>query len=389
MSSEQTKKKAKVTRSVLSSAAEQICNHEDLLTEILVKLPAKSLIKFKLVSKQWRCLISSHRFCLYHTRSFPTKPSALFIDAYICSPPSEFCFFPLTHDCVRLPPFDFVDLPNVQILQSCAGLLLCVSDSFVRDRARRYFICNPTVRRFKMLSFPIERSSFVVNLAFDPIKSLHYKIVLVRTLKTEAPCQTMLDKPQWSIDIYSSETDSWSLSKIKFTPLKDMVYGSGVFFKGAIYWYYDCRELHYFDVENECLKTMPMPPVKKVKCHCFGEFGGYLRITVAYLPSALLSFSVFEMAEDRSYWYLKYSLNRSFLSLMPVPVKSYQLVCAIQLKEGDLLFAVDKDGEGISYNLKDGTSKRVHCPKFDRTRFRRLDHIWYLACHYTETLYCI
>ncbi|XP_040964778.1 uncharacterized protein [Gossypium hirsutum] len=53
---------------MINSAAEKIAYNQDLLTQILLRLPTKSLIKFKSVSKLWQFIISDPDFCLSHTR---------------------------------------------------------------------------------------------------------------------------------------------------------------------------------------------------------------------------------------------------------------------------------------------------------------------------------
>ncbi|MBA0728418.1 hypothetical protein Golax_001319, partial [Gossypium laxum] len=48
-------------------------------------------------------------------------------------------------------------------------------------------------------------------MAFDPLKSPYYKVICVREV---------LDQPSnYKPDVYSSETDSWTLSRIKNEPL--------------------------------------------------------------------------------------------------------------------------------------------------------------------------
>ncbi|KAJ6976543.1 hypothetical protein D5086_022765 [Populus alba] len=73
---------------VPSSSAEVIGNNLDLVTEILLRVPAKPLLKFKCVSKQWLSLISDPKFCVSHTHHQPpTAPSALFLLNYLASSP--------------------------------------------------------------------------------------------------------------------------------------------------------------------------------------------------------------------------------------------------------------------------------------------------------------
>ncbi|GMJ10968.1 hypothetical protein like AT5G07610 [Hibiscus trionum] len=376
-------------------SAEEIGYNEDLITEILLNLPAKSLVRFKVVSKQWMSIISGTNFCLAHTRCLhakgSVKPSALFIVRRYGQ--LSGMLLPLTRDCIRLPCFDFVDAPNVNILQSCNGLLLCASKTGYQPAwtNARYFICNPTTRKFKMLSIPrrlLQEFIFLsINLAFDPLKSPHHKIIYLRRKR-----EGLLP---WEfvgfIDIYSSETNSWSLSICKFSFGHGVEFSKGVFFNGAIYWFCETHRSSYFDIENECMKSIPMPRFETFRHWYFGESGGYLNFTIAY--SSSYAFQVFEMAADRSSWYLKYRLNLTDLtfykSVLSHSFGSIKYFCGIQSgEEGDSIVLVFEDGSTLSCNLKDRTIKKgLHCAALipDGHYF----HLQLWGSQYFETLACI
>ncbi|MBA0742294.1 hypothetical protein Gogos_015363, partial [Gossypium gossypioides] len=61
------------------------------------------------------------------------------------------------------------------IFQSCNGLHLCIS-------WKRFFIYNPTTKKFKWFFVPSpeckDRRLLAISLAFDPLKSTHHKLVL-------------------------------------------------------------------------------------------------------------------------------------------------------------------------------------------------------------------
>ncbi|OMO62633.1 hypothetical protein COLO4_32988 [Corchorus olitorius] len=84
-------------KTTTSNSAEQIGYSEDLLMEILLRIPPKSLLQLKLVSKQWRSLISSTSFRLSQTRMKASlKPYALFIDTLSLA--SEIAVLPINPD---------------------------------------------------------------------------------------------------------------------------------------------------------------------------------------------------------------------------------------------------------------------------------------------------
>ncbi|XP_022743820.1 F-box protein At5g07610-like [Durio zibethinus] len=210
---------------------------------MFTRVPTKSLLRFKCVSKQWLCIISEPNFTLAHARCHQAngylKPSALL----------------LNNDYTRTPEFQVVPLNSENHGSKGDTLRFCrlfssadYCNSVVNDKdcGHRYFICNPTTRQFKRFSFPcreFEERLISVNLAFDPLLSPYYKIIAIRE-------QEELSGEFW-INLYSSETDSWRFLGKNFHPPSGICFRTGVFFKGMVHWCSDeyyCEELpsYYF-----------------------------------------------------------------------------------------------------------------------------------------------
>ncbi|XAR66102.1 hypothetical protein NMG60_11012186 [Bertholletia excelsa] len=176
----------------LSRSAEQLSwnikqqrtfSNDDLLTEILLRLPTRPLLQFKSMSKCWLSFITHPSFYLLSLRCCnAATPSGLFIHrrSHINKP--EYHFIPF-FDHYHKPPFRtlaFVPKPSgTKILQSCNGLL-CYSTSRVEQTIPKYYVCSPTTKLFSMLLTPKTGSSspvsvHVVCLAFDSVKSPYYE----------------------------------------------------------------------------------------------------------------------------------------------------------------------------------------------------------------------
>ncbi|KAB1995847.1 hypothetical protein ERO13_D13G165650v2, partial [Gossypium hirsutum] len=155
---------------------------------------------------------------------------------------------PLKHNGrVRVPFFDYLNsTPSIDFLQSCYGLFLCKSKiGNLKNVISRYFICNPSTKKFKELSSPEnpfkDYIKFYVNMVFDPLKSPYYKVICVR----KAPDQPSNYKP----DIH------WNC-----------------------YW----KDSFYFDAENEPL-TMPISTTEAPQmCSYMGKCRGVLYVSVTY-----------------------------------------------------------------------------------------------------------
>ncbi|XP_022718751.1 F-box protein At5g07610-like [Durio zibethinus] len=359
--------------SIIITSAETIGNNPDLLTQIFLRLPTKPLLKFKCVSKQWLSLISNPHFCLCHTRHHQTNgfltPTALLLKWYFTLP-SEFDVVPLTHNNIRVPFFDYMNYaPNINVIQSCYGLFLCESvvDS-PKDIISRFFICNPTTKKFKELSFPkkpFQGSKSYVSMAFVPLKSPHYKIVCVRKVSDKSS--------KYELDIYSSETDSWSLSRISFCVEGSIRFNDAVFCNGKIHWNCYRRDSLYFDVENESLEPLPMPistmEAPKERSY-LGECRGVLYIAVTYFVFICSEFDVFEMDSDYSCWTLKHRLYiGGLVKDFPEIIWSYNYdqspgfsdVCITQFeKEEDPKVVVWVENKVIFYDFMDGAWKSLY-----------------------------
>ncbi|GKC98466.1 granule-bound starch synthase [Tanacetum coccineum] len=161
------------------SSVHKVLSNDDLLMEILLRLPVVSLHIFKPVCKQWISLITSPTFTLTRTRS-PTvdPPSGLIIGRWSDPFGYDFVSFDPRIPAKRSILFRF-NL-EVRTVESCNGLLLC----YIPGPNDKYCVCNPLINMFKML--PRKHTSYYerngiddMKMAFDPNKSHHYKVVHV------------------------------------------------------------------------------------------------------------------------------------------------------------------------------------------------------------------
>ncbi|KAE8659320.1 hypothetical protein F3Y22_tig00116962pilonHSYRG00063 [Hibiscus syriacus] len=250
---------------LMNRSAEEIGNNHDLLTQLLLRLPTKSLLKFKCVSKQWLSLISDPQFCLSHTRH-QHRDDDRFLE------------------------------PTALLLKD--------------DSVSGYFICNPTTKKFKKLSFPrnpFKACDFYVSLAFDTLKSPHYKIIVVR--------EVSVNSYEFEMDIYASETNCWKVSEFNFKADDErMAFEDAVFCNGKLHWNSCGNELLYFDDEKGSFQIMQMPTPSsdhhQLEIHrYFGEINGNLHLAVTYHVYIALGLNVHQMSSDYSHWFLKHRLN--------------------------------------------------------------------------------
>ncbi|KAF1877663.1 hypothetical protein Lal_00040381 [Lupinus albus] len=214
---------------------------EYLVHEILLRLPVKSLLRFKCVSKQWLALISEPNFCHSHTlrlyissRVFPSS----FLLAPVDSPNCQVISLK-TINVSHSFKFHNVKIPRGTVIQSCNEF--------------EYFVCNPTTNKFVPVIFPTQQfSDSVLSLfiCFEPLKSRYYKLVSFRFNKSCRDMGNILSYEMiidrgYVINVYSSETSSWSESGFTFSsPIGVIpVQPYSVYFNGSLYWHdYDLRK---------------------------------------------------------------------------------------------------------------------------------------------------
>jgi hypothetical protein len=185
--------------------------NDDLLVEILSRVPAKSLCRFKCVSKHWLGITNDR----HHRRKLPQTLAGFFYTSTYERdiPISSLRFVSASgSSCPLIYPY-LAFLPSnlkVEVFDCCNGLLLCRSwsDSDAGDDFR-YIVCNPATEQWLVLPDPSHAGDVgKVRLGFDPAMSPHF-YVFVELLHLH--CQGLgFDYRIDGVDMYSSETGRWA-----------------------------------------------------------------------------------------------------------------------------------------------------------------------------------
>ncbi|KAG8372344.1 hypothetical protein BUALT_Bualt12G0056300 [Buddleja alternifolia] len=289
-------------RSVAPNSAAIIGGNDDLLLQILIFFPAKSLVRFKLVSKHWHSLISDSSFSELHTlrhRHGP-KPQPSFL---LRSTTSQFFHFDPT--VKKLTTFRF-KFPFVNILQSCNGLILLEGKNTQYGR-KNYYIYNPaTMQSRKLLIDDAEKKTFSgLCLVFNPSKSYHYQVICFRKDKNI----NWPELGEW-FEVYDSETHTWIYGR-KTTYTRPNTYCNGVYCNGDIF-YIRLRPRPLCFVPNDDFYSVSkIPRIRSPgeKRTCVMESNGYLHYMVQSLHMDKKYICVYEMNEDYYSWFVKYRVD--------------------------------------------------------------------------------
>ncbi|GJM85533.1 hypothetical protein PR202_ga01991 [Eleusine coracana subsp. coracana] len=177
---------------------------DEIVTEVLLRLPVKSLLRFRAVCRSWAATISSDAFCALHmampeddghhtslaqTKLLAVAPTAAY-DAtalYSCSPQGPRADLLFTLDDVK---GDFVD----GVAAPCRGLTL-LYDAV----APAYYVVNPSTRAFTRLPPCLDVRHSSVGLAFDA-RAKEYKVMRLFTKQND---------PDMTCEVYTLGAHSW------------------------------------------------------------------------------------------------------------------------------------------------------------------------------------
>jgi F-box interacting protein len=284
---------------------------DDLIIEILSLLPAKSLCRFKCVSRHWRGLISDPA----HRKRFPQTLSGFFFNRIGHSgvAPSFAGFSGNQQD----QPFSDPALSfsrgykHTVLKDHCNGLLLCnCSHEYPPEEFDRV-VYNPATEKWRVVPGYMDRK-VPVHLCFDPAVSSHFHLVALLQ-EDRVGCIT-------GLEIYSSQTGEWSQRETGWDDeTQKIASASGsVFLNGMLNLVTDDPAVVAVDMEGKTWRTIPIRSLRNVVAEIFA-FGSddfisqtqgrlcYVSYTRKRYPSNL---SVW-ILEDycRGEWVFKYSIT--------------------------------------------------------------------------------
>ncbi|GAB2298389.1 hypothetical protein Dimus_032454 [Dionaea muscipula] len=255
--------------------------HEEVLVEILARLPVKSLLRFKCVCKTWFFLIGSEYFAGKHlsTRSMMFKDynfENLLVDYHQSHHGGD-----NTMRCLKFSAMDFDTLsvvhnkfkiissspeyrvsrrlPTCSFAGSCNGIVcLLVEDLDGQVTIQQSLLLwNPATGEVKALQH--EKQIRVLGFGFDP-KMNDYKVMLIR--------YSFMPEAIEHVSVYSSRSDSWkSLDRPHRSGFYPIVLLTCTTTSGGrmLNWLRS-RFVISFDVSEEAFVKTPMPPGIECKC---------------------------------------------------------------------------------------------------------------------------
>ncbi|PON44105.1 F-box domain containing protein [Trema orientale] len=371
---------------------------EEIVMEILLRLPPESLIRFKCVCKSWYTLISdpsfAHKHLHFNENNGVSSSTSLFLrwlhddddEDGTQSDPGE------TH-VVRslITIFDDNDnkdnndhIPcaiedlNLSIIAGmpkgvfsssshCNGIISLVADS---DSLEQIVLYNPTIREFKVLPKTcLDRHALSVGgivrvlgegLGYDS-KANDYKFIrILHRIRSD----------EWFAEVYTMSSDSWRGIQIDIKIDSFLSTGEGVCCKGVFYWLLAKPDgILSYDLSTDEFHNVPLPlsdNVNQVDVYwkhrkgCWNRWNAKKKLAVwnglfALLIPDMVSFTIEMWVMDDFHGGVKPSWTKH-LEIGPFVI----FYSPIMFWNSYELLMETEDGGIVSYNL--GTQKFRNLP---------------------------
>ncbi|KAL6497629.1 hypothetical protein OROHE_027258 [Orobanche hederae] len=225
---------------------------EDLLIDILSRLPVKSLLQCKLVCKECHVIVSSSSFIKKYF-NHDGNLTRLVLYCY-----DKFCTYSYFPDETTLERHEVPDnlllLGEITYFRGPCHGIFCI---YVTKN--KFALWNPTTRRLRLIQCYPSYIFDEVGFGMDPLTD-DFKIVLIRSRFGLSPF----------FAVYTSSNDSWKYLEQESLRdsnglITDIVSGSNTYSNGFYYWIKQNIYVHStilaFDMHNEIFEEIMMPEI--------------------------------------------------------------------------------------------------------------------------------
>lgn len=264
---------------------------EEIIIEILSRLPITTLCRFRSVSKPWFSLISNPHFIKTHLNRNTIEHDRLIL----LSNSLDFYSVPLkssqfNHDSLaalhlKFPPNQYPNHGRWSLRGSCNGLLLMLHND------RSCFLVNPSTRQSrKTPNSPFSKKSTFCykfycdsyGLGYDSSNN-DYKVVRISHYFCISDCTESN-----IVSVYAKSTNSWRRIEDYSYPGNPFIFKcpSGIFVSGSLHWLTkdsnNSDVIATFHLADENFQIMPLPTLQYPHRHKFrlGALGGCLCVFV-------------------------------------------------------------------------------------------------------------
>ncbi|KAK7275302.1 hypothetical protein RIF29_16414 [Crotalaria pallida] len=240
----------------------------DLIVLILLRLPVKSLLRFKCVSKFFFSLISDDQFAVSHFDLAASPTHRLLCLAYVAG--TAYASLPQSIDLdddsasssVALIPRFLPRSCNPLIMGSCKGFILLCHGS------HHLYIWNPSTGAHKKLplsSDPKKHKPIYYGLGYDA--STNDFLVFLGSFDLEVEDHRKID-----FELFSLRANAWKTIEGNHLPYLSVFPRTGKLLNGVLHWLTYRRDIETivilaFDLMEKSFSEMPLPPMVDFYSH--------------------------------------------------------------------------------------------------------------------------
>lgn len=325
----------------------------DIISNIFLRIPIKSLLTLRCVSKSWCKIIDDpfYAHMQYHCGE-AEQETPLIIPEFVVSRKAVSLYAACDNEEDRMIHAAKIPMVNFEVKGSaggsCNGLMY-----FAEFRGARIVVLNPLRRQFKILpsmsieNFCCDREK-AYGLGFDTLTKTFKMVCTIYEAST--PVCTL---------VHTLGTTSWrEISKVPFPYL---MYGEPVFVHGFLHWMVEpcsntenCEgRIMAFDVSKETFKLIPHPEI------CLDKHRRLFRVLdiKGNLAMSDLSFKteidIWVMDYEKKLW------SRGYTISITTPLPDHELTQVIGMwKQDEILLTINQGY--FSYSMKTGGVKYRH-----------------------------
>ncbi|XP_021735484.1 putative F-box protein At3g10430 [Chenopodium quinoa] len=259
---------------------------ENLIIEILSRLPVKDLLQFKSVCKSWHAIISSPNFISKHLNNYYNNDESwrrcILVQYYVTH--AELQLYELlldeSHRVLADEVLYSMPMYSSYICGPCHGLYYL----YQYDSSGRA-LWNPAINEFKPLpkiickpDLPSEftyASNEVYGFGFDPVSG-DYKVVVMKGYWSTNDDDESDVKHPVSVLVYSLRTDSWRYCGDLARAYDLESNKCYIYVNGCCYWFgsleYSSEVIISFDMATDAFKEIDVPDYAQPSSKCLGVY---------------------------------------------------------------------------------------------------------------------
>lgn len=288
---------------------------DDMLVEIVTRMPLKSFSRSKCVSKSWQALLSDN----YVRNKLPLIVSGVFQPSN--STGKNGPVYLSASDDARLYParLDSNRLTST-LIDCCNGLLL-----FYSSVTSCFSVCNPTTNKHVTLPKPSEKTKLSV-LAFDPCHSHHFKVVSFTGWRTQSA----------DLEVFCSESGAWVTHTVDWGIDTNALSATIRYMDGTLYILAQPDQVVALDLDSMACDLIGLPEPISKEC-CIAKVGGRLCYSSCGDGERVRVW----MMEDDDEWMLKHCVS--------IKMRQFRVLALDPERDGVVYLCVE--GRLVAYDL--------------------------------------